>query len=245
MNDDLQINQVPVQVVEFDGQEVPVYEVEGEYFLTGEDLGRILGLAEPRTAVRKIYNRNKAELEMHARDTNLVSRDGRPRPTCLYNEVGAHLIAMFAQTPRAREVRQWLAALPRRLRRVQAMVQDKAEILPEVLERVRKEAVEEAANRLLELLARPVGQRLGIKHMLRILRLREQGLTQTEVGKLYGVSRDTVGNIEKELGELLGVKIHRVHARRREKETIRAFAQMLSAALAPGALGKADVKVMH
>ena len=63
---------VPALMEHFEEQEVPLYEVEGKMYLAGEDLGRILGLVDPRNAVRKIFNRNKEELASHICATKLV-----------------------------------------------------------------------------------------------------------------------------------------------------------------------------
>lgn len=239
---ELQIMQGPVEVIAFGNREVPVYEADGDYYLTGEDLGEILGLADPRNGARLIYRRNQAELEMYSRAVKLIARDGRPRQTRLYDEVGAHLIAMFAKTPRAREVRKWLAALPKQVRRVQAR---QAAVLPEILEEIKKQATEEVANRLMSLLATPTAGRLGLKKMSRMLQLRSQGLTQTEVGKLYDVSKPIVAHIEREMCFLFGIKIERVNGMKRQKEMLRGFAQMLSGSMVTATLRKPGGQVVH
>jgi prophage antirepressor-like protein len=181
----------------FEDQEVPLYELNGEMFLAGEDLGRILGLADPRNAVRKIHNRNKDELETHSRATKLVARDGRPRQTRLYSEIGCYLVTMFAKTKKARQVRAWLASLPQRLRKAAPLASNQTTpaggSMLETLEREFYHGVGHALRIFVELNA----TRMDISRLLSVIRWRVLGLPQVEVAKMVGLSLFTMQKYEK------------------------------------------------
>lgn len=182
---------------QFEDQEVPLYEVEGELFLAGEDLGRILGLAEPRKAIAKIYQRNREELQPHIRDTKMVSpssrgtRSGGPQTTRLYSEVGCYLITMFAKTKKARQVRQWLASLPQRIRAAAPASWQEA------LERAHFGGFGQAIKMFVDINA----GKTAINKLLSVIRWRLLGLSAADVAKLVGLSLATVQRYERLMSE--------------------------------------------
>jgi len=106
-----------LRVMDFQGQvDVPIWEHDGLPWIAGEDIGRCLAYKEPRVAVNKIYHRHKDELDALSVDVSLVSTDGKRYQTRAYSEQGAYVVAMHARTNRAKDVRLWLAGLPRALR---------------------------------------------------------------------------------------------------------------------------------
>lgn len=202
VSQDLPVVEGPAKVVEFRGREVPVYEVGGELFLTGEDLGKMLGLVEPRIAVRKIFDRHREELTPHTRVTKMVSHvDCKQRYLRLYSQEGCYLISMFARTDTAKAVRRWLAALPGKV--CQAI-----EAQPEAIAEMCKATIEDIAYRILNLLSMPAGLKLGLDGMRRLTRLRAAGsLTQREASRLFEISVDAVRTIEKEMAPIMGLEI--------------------------------------
>lgn len=224
---DLPVVEGPAKVVAFHGQEVPVYEVNGELYLTGEDLGNMLGLADARNGVRLIFERHKEEVEQHSCAIKLIAQDGQKRTTRLYSQEGCYLISMFARTETAKEVRKWLAALPRKVYQLRA-------VTPDLAQRIKLEAFREAAQRLAALLATPFGARLGLAKMKRLVRLRASGLiTQKEAAKMYDLSVEAVRKIERHLGEILGLQIKPLNQFAREKATQLVCDRLLAAPEAP------------
>ncbi len=213
----------PVKVVDFHGQEVPVFEVNGELYLTGEDLGNMLGLVEPRIAVRKIFDRHREELSPHTCVTKLVSQvDHQQRYMRLYSEEGCYLIAMFARTETAKEVRRWLASLPRKIRQVQE------EAAPEKLEQVRDYFFKEIVPRIFRLLSTPVGSNLGYAQLERLTQLRAFGLiTQREAARLYNISVETVRSVEREMSAILGLEIKPLNQFQRDRNFKQAIESLL------------------
>jgi len=104
------------KLVRFEDVAVILHEHDGDHWMSGEDIGRCLGYAEPRMSITNIYHRNKDELDPVSVDINLVSTDGKKYSKRVFNEQGAYLITMFAKTEKSKAVRAWLASLPKLLR---------------------------------------------------------------------------------------------------------------------------------
>ncbi|MDK2957784.1 MAG: hypothetical protein PWQ57_3282 [Desulfovibrionales bacterium] len=110
---------VPATTETFNDIPIHIYEHEGKRWIAGCDLGRALGMSNHRTGMSSIFTRHKDELTPHTTDCVLQSVDGKARRHKVYDEPGAYLVTMFANTDRAKEVRLWLANLPRLLREQQ------------------------------------------------------------------------------------------------------------------------------
>ncbi|MEW6657347.1 MAG: Bro-N domain-containing protein [Thermodesulfobacteriota bacterium] len=196
---------------QFEGQQVPLYEIDGEMYLAGEDLGRMLGLADPRNAVRKIYNRNKSELEPHSRATKLTARDGRPRITRLYSEVGCYLATMFARTRKAREVRLWLALMAQNIRKAAAAprqeksMPEQGKSVPDSWPNTWRESLERAYfqgfGQSVKMFMEIGAGKVNLARLLSVIRWRLMGFRSEEVAKLVGLSQVTVQKYERFLRE--------------------------------------------
>jgi prophage antirepressor-like protein len=107
---------IPAGTVKFHGKEIPVYRKDDVTMLAGCDLGRMLGFSRPRQSMSLIWTRNTEELTPHATVITVMTVDGKNRKTRVFSETGAYIVAMFADTPVAKEVRLWLAKLPKFVR---------------------------------------------------------------------------------------------------------------------------------
>lgn len=218
--------QYPARTEHFHGLEVTIYEVEGKYYLTGEDIGKCLGLAEPSIAVNKIYRRNKGELEPHIGETKLVypsiAHDGRGggiQKVRLFTETGANLIGMFARTAKSKEFRLWLARLPRRVRQArEGLVLPDAGYLAGAYERGMADGLKLAAE-----VAKGPG---SLEDLGLLLTLRRQGLSQRQAAQVLGVSRDQVQMLEKRLAGV-GVIIRPLGREQRRRKLRLALAREL------------------
>lgn len=119
-----------IKKVDFQGIEVRVIQVDGVTYIPGEDIGKMLGYEEPRRSVATLYKRYQEELEPHTGVITLMTPGGKQEVRC-YNETGAYLIAMFARTPKAREVRQWLAELPKKVREFRSITEEEMKRIAE------------------------------------------------------------------------------------------------------------------
>lgn len=215
--------QYPVRVEQFHAVAVNIYEIDGKDYLTAEDIGRCLGLAEPAIAVNKIYRRNREELESHkaeVKDATLVypssGKDGRgggPQATRLFTETGANLIGMFSRTAKSKDFRLWLARLPRRVR----------ELVPEATRNLRAEGVKRGFAIASDLLTGKVDR----DELLCLWWWRRRHATQKEVALLLDLSRDQVQVMEKRLVEL-GMEFPKVNANQRLRLMKEAFAEAIA-----------------
>lgn len=221
--DQQEIEGLPARIEEFEGQSVSLYEVDGEIYLAGEDLGKILGMSDPRNGVRKIYERHKSELEIHSCAVKLTAQGDQRRRVRLYNEVGSYLIAMFAQTPKAREVRVWLAALPKRIRTV----------TQNSWQRTLQDAHFNGFARALKMFLDLHAGKVDVAKVLSVIEYRLLGLSAASVAKLLGVAKCTVHAYERQLREH-GLDLPRL------KGSSRADAVSLSLTLARAAKDRAE-----
>lgn len=85
---------------------LPVPDLDG-IWLTANQIGYALQYADDK-AVQRIYSRHIDEFTVKmARVVSLTTPSGR-QETRVYSLRGAHLIAMFARTPVAKEFRRWV-----------------------------------------------------------------------------------------------------------------------------------------
>lgn len=90
---------------------------EGNPYMTGEQIGRCLGYANPRVEINKIHSRYKDRLDRHSVDTKLVSTDGKKYKRRLYDEQGIYFIAMRSNTDVALDFQERVADILKELRK--------------------------------------------------------------------------------------------------------------------------------
>ena len=78
------------------------------YWLVSSDIAKALGYSRA-DAVTKIYDRNKDEFSADMSQTPKMGVSGNYQKTVrMFSLRGAHLIAMFAKTPVAKDFRKWV-----------------------------------------------------------------------------------------------------------------------------------------
>lgn len=97
----------------FEDMQLAVIGHEGEEWFKAEDIGKALGLADPRPSVIRIFNRNRDEFEGFYRVVSLTTwlKTGGQRPyrSTTFNPQGAYLLAILARTEKSKALRRWLA----------------------------------------------------------------------------------------------------------------------------------------
>jgi prophage antirepressor-like protein len=105
--------EVVVRQEAFDDLQLSIIEQEGEEWFSAEDIGKALGMAEPRKTIVNLFNRNRDEFEGLYRVINLMtwmkSQRKLPRRLTMFNPQGAYLLAILARTPKSKALRRWLA----------------------------------------------------------------------------------------------------------------------------------------
>lgn len=90
---------------------------KGNLYMTGEQIGRCLGYAEPRVEINKIHKRYKDRLDKYSVDTKLVSTDGKKYKRRLYSERGIYFIAMRSNTDKALDFQEAVTNVLEKLRK--------------------------------------------------------------------------------------------------------------------------------
>lgn len=103
---------------------------KGNLYMTGEQIGRCLGYAEPRKAVLKIYERYKDRLAKYSREVKLTSAEGivnlttpskrsngGVQNTRVFSERGIYLVAMKSNQPKAWDFQEAVAGILENLRK--------------------------------------------------------------------------------------------------------------------------------
>jgi len=208
--------QYPARVETFNDQQVSLIEIDGKEYLTAEDIGLCLGLAEPRKHVNQIYNRNRQELEVHKGVFKLKTPGGEQEGN-VFSETGCNLIAMFSRSRKSKEFRLWLARLPRKheeaVRRayaegcrqgekhgVNALMGDANQAYKAGLQKGVAQSFAEGLEQGLKLLE-ALPEECSPQELGQLAALRRLGFTQAEVAASLGVSRDLVQRLERSLKE--------------------------------------------
>ena len=98
-----------VRTASFANTELSVVDLNGNSWLTSEQVGKALDLVDPRVAVYKLYSRHQDEFVdgVDSTVTKLVTVDGKRRETRIYSETGCILLAFFSQSQKAKDFRRW------------------------------------------------------------------------------------------------------------------------------------------
>lgn len=92
----------------FQNTELSVVSHKNQTYITSSDLAQALQYARP-DSVNKIYERNQDEFTSGMVDHVKMALSGNLETTVrIFSLRGAHLIAMFARTPVAKEFRKWV-----------------------------------------------------------------------------------------------------------------------------------------
>ena len=101
MSNELQL----VKSEQFDDLVFDCYQEEpsgdrNEFWATREQIGQLLGYAEPRKAIGKIHERNKERMDKFSRMARVVT-NSKTQLTTLYNFQGFLEICRYSRQPRA------------------------------------------------------------------------------------------------------------------------------------------------
>lgn len=90
-----------MQPMVFDGTEIQIITKDGEHWVTAPDLAKALGYSRA-DIVGTIYRRNADEFTDTMTETIKLTVSGNLQKTVrIFSLRGAHLVAMFARTPKA------------------------------------------------------------------------------------------------------------------------------------------------
>lgn len=92
----------------FGAHEVKTITREGQLWMSADEVGRLLEYASPEKAIRKLYNTHADEFTATMTRIIRVITAGGKQAVRFYSLRGAHLLGMFARTPKAKAFRAWV-----------------------------------------------------------------------------------------------------------------------------------------
>lgn len=126
----------------FEGAEIELITRDSEVWVTATHLGQALGYADGK-AVQRIYTRNRDEFsETMTGVVKLTTPSGEQRAR-VFSLRGAHLVAMFARTPKAKAFRRWVLDILDALHQGAEYVRRQRDAAEKALEDRREQASEE------------------------------------------------------------------------------------------------------
>lgn len=103
----------------------------GEIYMTGEQLGEVLGYSYPRQAINKIVERNPELKEPEfSVEVKLTSTDGKTYMTRIFSEDGIYEVLFLSKQPLAREFRRFVREVLKELRQTGVVMLSKTEVTP-------------------------------------------------------------------------------------------------------------------
>jgi len=154
---------------EFLGTRVAILDHAGRRWLTARDIGLCLGYAQDRAAdfVNRLYQRHADEFGPDDQGAVKLTGPGGLQETRVFSQTGCILLAMFANTPRAKDFRAWAK---------QALAAPSAPPPAPWLQRLPAPQVTRAVER-------------------QVLECYAAGGSLTEVGAAFGLDRSTISRL--------------------------------------------------
>lgn len=92
----------------FGAHEVKTITREGQLWMSGTEVGRLLEYASPEKAIKQLYNARADEFTATMTKVIKVMTAGGKQAVRFFSLRGAHLLGMFARTPKAKDFRVWV-----------------------------------------------------------------------------------------------------------------------------------------
>ena len=108
----------------FEDSEVDFINRDDEVWLTAETIGINLEYNDPRTAIMRLYHRNKDEIEEYTSIVKLTTEAGM-RETTIFSEMGIYLLILFSKQPKAKDFRKWVVNIVKEIRKTGQYIEDK------------------------------------------------------------------------------------------------------------------------
>lgn len=101
------MNSVQNKELTFHNTNFAYMEMGGQVWLTAAEVGQALEYADDK-AVQRIYSRHADEFTAQMTGVVKLTTPSGKQESRVFSLRGAHLIAMFARTPKAKEFRRWV-----------------------------------------------------------------------------------------------------------------------------------------
>jgi prophage antirepressor-like protein len=107
-----------IKSAQFNEIQFDCYESRQDVFgATREQIGTMLGYADPQKAIDNIHERNKERLDKFSVTLKLMATDGKLYNTCVYSFKGLLEICRYSNQPRANAVMDFLWEVANQIRK--------------------------------------------------------------------------------------------------------------------------------
>lgn len=103
----IDMNSVQNKELTFHNTSFAYMEMGGHIWLTASEVGQALEYADDK-AVQRIYSRHADEFTAQMTGVVKLTTPSGKQESRVFSLRGAHLVAMFARTPKAKEFRRWV-----------------------------------------------------------------------------------------------------------------------------------------
>lgn len=103
----IDMNIVQNKELSFHNTNFSYMEMGGQVWLTATEVGQALEYADDK-AVQRIYSRHADEFTAQMTEVVKLTTPSGKQESRVFSLRGAHLVAMFARTPKAKEFRRWV-----------------------------------------------------------------------------------------------------------------------------------------
>lgn len=100
-----------ISTLTFEDTDFAVIDWQGQKWLRGSQIGYALGYQHPRQKIHNLYKNHSDEFTDSMTMIFTQETEGGPQETRMFSLRGAHLLAMFAKTDRAKAFRVWVLDL--------------------------------------------------------------------------------------------------------------------------------------
>jgi|GEM_PF-4618858 len=165
---------------------------QGRYWMTAKEIGVALGYNDPANSINRLYSRHKEELESFKGRANLTDHLGIPHETSIFNTDGMWLIALFANTPKAKKFRKFVVNMLKALERQEFIHVSEIEQWSRDIKRMKQDLTDlKISSYVFNTL------RMNCKQYNKLIRYRNMGLSEREIAKLLDIKRYVVRKIER------------------------------------------------
>lgn len=95
-------------LADFHGYPIEIIDHNNQPWLTGEQVGKALGIKHARTGIRKLYDRHADEFTNDMTGEVDVTSPSGVQKTRIFSPRGAWMLGMWSQTDKAKRFRQWI-----------------------------------------------------------------------------------------------------------------------------------------
>lgn len=188
----------------YEEQQVRTIEKNGEPWFVGKDVAEILGYSDTAQAVRKhIDNEDKGVVEM--------TTPGGKQPVTIINESGLYSLILSSKLPTAKEFKHWVTSevlpsirktgeykiTPAQQNRLDIMERNSRAREASLWLRISAQVKSDTYRQVCASYASTV---LAGREVIPLPQTTQHHYSATEIGKMFGVSKQAIGNLANQYG---------------------------------------------